>query len=51
MSSLLQQFISEARDLIESAGAALLEAEREPNDPEPIDQLFRVMHAAKARCA
>ncbi|MCI4666436.1 MAG: chemotaxis protein CheA [Neomegalonema sp.] len=47
MSALLQQFISEARDLIESAGAALLEIEREPNDPEPIDQLFRVMHTLK----
>lgn len=47
MSALLQQFISEAQDLIEQAGAALLEAEREPNDKEPIDELFRAMHTLK----
>lgn len=47
MSALQQQFISEARDLIQKSGAALLETEREPNDPEPIDELFRAMHTLK----
>lgn len=47
MSALQAQFISEARDLIQASGAALLETEREPSDPEPINELFRAMHTLK----
>jgi two-component system chemotaxis sensor kinase CheA len=45
--SLLQQFIPEARDLLEQAGRSLLALERTPNVAEPMNALFRAVHTLK----
>ncbi|TCZ64999.1 chemotaxis protein CheA [Roseicella aquatilis] len=44
---LLQQFIPEARDLLELAGRSLLALERSPDDAEPMNALFRAVHTLK----
>ncbi|WP_240791266.1 chemotaxis protein CheA [Roseomonas sp. AR75] len=44
---LLQQFIPEARDLLEQAGRALLALERQPGAAAPMNELFRAMHTLK----
>ena len=46
-SSLLQQFIPEARDLLEQAGRSLLQLERTPDVAEPMNALFRAVHTLK----
>jgi two-component system chemotaxis sensor kinase CheA len=45
--SLLQDFIPEARDLLEQAGRSLLALEREPDAAEPMNALFRAVHTLK----
>jgi len=44
---LLQQFIPEARDLLEQAGRSLLALERSPGATEPMNELFRAVHTLK----
>jgi two-component system chemotaxis sensor kinase CheA len=44
---LLQEFIPEARDLLEQAGRSLLALEREPGVAEPMNALFRAVHTLK----
>jgi two-component system chemotaxis sensor kinase CheA len=44
---LLQQFIPEARDLLEQAGRSLLALERQPGAAEPMNELFRAVHTLK----
>ncbi len=44
---LLQQFIPEARDLLEQASRSLLALEREPGETEPMNALFRAVHTLK----
>ena len=44
---LLQQFIPEARDLLNQAGRSLLALERKPGDAEPLNELFRAVHTLK----
>jgi len=44
---LLQQFIPEARDLLEQAGHNLLALERTPDVAEPMNALFRAVHTLK----
>ena len=44
---LLRQFIPEARDLLDQAGRSLLALEREPDDVEPLNELFRAVHTLK----
>jgi two-component system chemotaxis sensor kinase CheA len=46
-SELLQQFIPEARDLLEQAGRSLLELERAPDGAEAMNALFRAVHTLK----
>jgi len=46
-SELLQQFIPEARDLLEQAGRSLLELERAPDGAKPMNALFRAVHTLK----
>jgi two-component system chemotaxis sensor kinase CheA len=46
-SPLLQQFIPEARELLEQAGRALLALERDPRAAAPMQELFRAMHTLK----
>ncbi|AWK89232.1 chemotaxis protein CheA [Azospirillum thermophilum] len=47
MSALFAQFLVEARELLESAGAALLRAERDPGDAAAVHDLFRAFHTLK----
>ena len=42
-----QQFIPEARDLLEQAGRSLLALEREADGVEPMNALFRAVHTLK----
>nr|WP_295825811.1 chemotaxis protein CheA [uncultured Azospirillum sp.] len=47
MSELFDQFVVEAQDLLETAGAALLALERDPADRASVDELFRAFHTLK----
>jgi two-component system chemotaxis sensor kinase CheA len=47
MNPLLVQFLSEARDLLESIGNKLMQLEDAPDDPEIINELFRFVHTLK----
>jgi two-component system chemotaxis sensor kinase CheA len=47
MSALLDQFVEEAGDLLEAAGAALLVLERNPADQHAVNDLFRSVHTLK----
>ena len=47
MSSLLEQFLEEGRDLLEAALDGLLELEQRPRDPELLDRVFRAAHTFK----
>lgn len=47
MTTLLEQFVSEGRDLIESASRALLDLESDNRNKDQIDQLFRSVHTIK----
>ncbi len=44
---LLEQFLSEARDLLENTGKKLLQLEDAPNDKSILDELFRCVHTLK----
>jgi two-component system chemotaxis sensor kinase CheA len=44
---LLQQFIPEARELLEQAGGSLLALERSPGDSGSMNELFRAVHTLK----
>ena len=47
MNPLLEQFLSEARDLLESIGNKLMQLESVPGDEEIINELFRSVHTLK----
>ncbi len=47
MSGLLDDFISEARELVESISEGLLELEKTPDDADVLNGLFRAMHTLK----
>jgi len=47
MSPLLEQFLSEARDLLECSGAKLMHLEDAPNDQDVMNELFRCVHTLK----
>jgi two-component system chemotaxis sensor kinase CheA len=47
MSSLLEQFLEEGRDLLEAAVEGLLELEQRPQDIELLDRVFRAAHTFK----
>ncbi len=47
MTPLLQQFLSEARDFLQSIGEKLLQLEDRPGDAELITELFRLVHTLK----
>ena len=51
MSALLDQFVEEAGDLLEAAGAALLVLERNPADQGAVNDLFRSVHTLKGTSA
>jgi two-component system chemotaxis sensor kinase CheA len=44
---LLQQFIQEARDLLQDIGTRLLELETQPDSSELMTELFRYVHTLK----
>ena len=47
MNALLQQFITEARDLLEEAANGLLALESSPNDMDGVNAVFRAAHTLK----
>jgi len=47
MNPLLEQFVIESRDFLESIAQGLLTLEREPDNSEAIDELFRGVHTLK----
>jgi len=47
MNILLEQFLIEGRECLEAMSARLLEIERDPANPELLDDLFRRMHTLK----
>ena len=47
MNEFIEQFLVEARDLIELATSDLLALEERPDDPERIDSVFRAFHTLK----
>ncbi|QFY44375.1 chemotaxis protein CheA [Candidatus Methylospira mobilis] len=47
MTPLLEQFISEARDLLQGIGEKLLQLETSPGSPELMKELFRLVHTLK----
>ena len=47
MNRMLEEFISESRELLEKAGEALLKLERQPQDTELINRVFRAVHTVK----
>jgi len=50
MDDLLRDFLSEANDSIDALDRALVRFEREPEDPELLSEIFRVMHTIKGTC-
>jgi two-component system chemotaxis sensor kinase CheA len=51
MTPLLELFISESRELLESASKALLALERDPSDAENLNRVFRATHTLKSSAA
>jgi two-component system chemotaxis sensor kinase CheA len=49
-SELLDQFIQEAREGLETIGQRLLDVERSPGDAELLNDLFRQVHTLKGNC-
>ena len=47
---LLDQFVIEARECLESIGARLLDVERDPSNTELLNDLFRSVHTLKGNC-
>jgi two-component system chemotaxis sensor kinase CheA len=47
MNPLLAQFVSEARDFLQSIGESLMQLERNPRDAGLIGELFRLVHTLK----
>jgi two-component system chemotaxis sensor kinase CheA len=47
MNPLLERFVQEARELLETAGSGLLALERDPGDTETINAVFRAVHTLK----
>jgi two-component system chemotaxis sensor kinase CheA len=47
MTPLLEQFLSEARDVLQGIGEKLMELETAPDDPERMTALFRMVHTLK----
>lgn len=47
MNPLLAQFVTEARDFLQSIGESLMQLERNPRDTERIGELFRLVHTLK----
>ncbi|MGA2888193.1 MAG: Hpt domain-containing protein [Terracidiphilus sp.] len=49
MNPLLEQFLSESRELLEGIGQKLMQLEDSPNDRRVIDDLFRSVHTLKGK--
>ena len=47
MNPLLEQFLSESRELLEGVGEKLMQMEDAPNDQGLINELFRMVHTFK----
>jgi two-component system chemotaxis sensor kinase CheA len=47
---LLDQFILEARECLEGIGQRLLQVEKDPNNGELLNDLFRLVHTLKGNC-
>lgn len=47
---ILDQFVLEARECLETIGKRLLDVERQPDDKELLNDLFRQVHTLKGNC-
>jgi two-component system chemotaxis sensor kinase CheA len=47
MNPLLEQFLSEAKDVLQAIGERLMQLEDNPDDPELMSELFRLVHTLK----
>lgn len=47
MNEFLQQFVTESRELVDTASDGLLALERSPQDAERLDEVFRAFHTLK----
>jgi len=47
MDPMLEAFLAESRELLESAGQCFLQLEKNPDDPDQLNNLFRSMHTIK----
>ncbi len=47
MNSLLTQFLTEAKELLESIAEKLMQLEKNPSDAELVNELFRLVHTLK----
>ncbi len=47
MNPLLEQFLSESRETLQSAGSKLMQLENEPKNVEAMTELFRLVHTLK----
>lgn len=50
MDDILRDFLSETNESIDTLDRALVRFEREPEDPELLSEIFRVMHTIKGTC-
>ena len=47
MTALLEQFLSESRDVLQEIGTTVMRLEREPSDEHVMTELFRLVHTLK----
>lgn len=50
MDDVLREFLTEAFESIEALDSSLVQFERNPDDPELLGEIFRVMHTIKGTC-
>ena len=50
MDDLLSEFLTETNESLQVLDTELVKLEREPNSPELLDNIFRVMHTIKGTC-
>ncbi len=50
MDDVLREFLTEAFESIEALDAGLVRFERQPDDPDLLGEIFRVMHTIKGTC-
>ena len=50
MDDLITEFIAETREMLEALERGLVAWERQPDDRERLDEIFRFVHTVKGNC-